>query len=305
MIFYAQTQPQYTGVDTIQINGLVATQVNHPLFQATILHQGAQLIHFSTADQPQNWLWLSPTATYQQGVSVRGGIPICFPIFGVYDKNPIAVKRSLPTPVIKHGFARVSTWQLLKTEVDASRVCLVFELGASHHQQADYPQFALTAQARFTLTATGFNLSLTVTNRGNTPCCFSQALHTYLPTAAIQATWLMGFDGISYTDALTPTWATKTQQNDIRFNAEVDRIYHAAPNISINTPTYHANLQATGSNSTVIWNPGRAKSQQLDQFAATDYQRMFCVETANAHLDCVTLPVGDVHRLSMQLSRTQ
>src|SRR5690606_37606533 len=68
--------------------------VQHPLFSADLLLQGAQLLRFAPAGD-SNWLWLSEQAAYTQGQSVRGGIPLCWPWFGNAAMNPRAVQDHL------------------------------------------------------------------------------------------------------------------------------------------------------------------------------------------------------------------
>ena len=53
----------------------------------------------------------------------------------------------------------------------------------------------------------------------------------------------------------------------------------------------------------MVWNPWINKSLTLSQFAADAWQRMFCVETANAAADAVTLAAGAEHRLVLRLSQ--
>ena len=77
----------------ILIGELEAIKVKHPLFNATLLLQGAQMIEFCPLEnQGQNILWLSESAEYKQGNPIRGGIPICWPWFGNLNKNPSIIQ---------------------------------------------------------------------------------------------------------------------------------------------------------------------------------------------------------------------
>lgn len=290
-------------------------------FRAVVLKQGAQLIHFLTdsdadSDKEENWLWVSELAEYNQGESVRGGVPICWPVFGQFNANPQPVKDSFATikDMPQHGYARTQPFELESFSVnntdkkDAQTATLVLALDSHQIDDtlASIPNLAL--KAIFTFSSNGFEIELITQNNSDSTVTFSQALHTYLPTSDITKTHIQGFDKVTYSDALTVDndtggWQTKTQHGDITFDGEVDRVYHDTPDITLNTPSRCYSLVATNSHSTVVWNPWIEKSKQISQFADDDYQRMLCIETANAHLDAVTLAAGEVYSISLALQR--
>jgi glucose-6-phosphate 1-epimerase len=49
-------------------------------------------------------IFLSERAKFCHGTAISGGILVCFPQFA--DEGPL----------LKHGFARISVWKLLRTE---------------------------------------------------------------------------------------------------------------------------------------------------------------------------------------------
>jgi D-hexose-6-phosphate mutarotase len=61
-------------------------------------------------------------------------------------------------------------------------------------------------------------------------------------------------------------------------------------------------IEKQGSNSTVVWNPWIAKSQQMPDFGNDEYQRMVCVETGNVSSDEITLAPGRTSTLTTRLS---
>ncbi len=295
-------------------------------FRAVVLKQGAQLIHFMTADEDNpfdlsaNWLWVSDNAEYHHGESVRGGVPICWPVFGQFAANPKAVQDSFVDmdDMPQHGFGRLQPFELDSFSVEdtdknaAQTATLILTLDDHKIDDtfASAPNLAL--KVVFNFSQQGFAIELITQNHSDNTVTFSQALHTYLPTDDISQTSISGFDGLTYSDTLTGDtvdtvdqetngWQTKTQQGNITFDEEVDRIYHAAPTITLNSPAQTYHLYADGSNSTVVWNPWIDKSKQISQFSQTDYQRMLCIETANAHLDVVKLGAGAAWRMGMRL----
>jgi glucose-6-phosphate 1-epimerase len=120
---------------------------------------------------------------------------------------------------------------------------------------------------------------------------------------------IQGFDNSAYSDALETDaqglWLLKQQQGNIHFREAVDRIYHTTgtpivlKDKSLSQSDRNISLRSAGSNSTVIWNPWIEKSQQLTQFADDDYQRMVCIETANAVEDKIMLAPDTSHTLSL------
>lgn len=288
-----------------KIDELDAITITSPDYRATVLLQGAQLIHFSTPNDPDNWLWVSEKAEYKMGDSVRGGVPICWPVFGQFDANPQAVKDSFADcrfDLKQHGFARNQIFNVdlfnplqVNRRLDhySSLTLSLPELKGFH------PKLGL--QVKFLFGAESFSIALTTTNYSKKTVHFSQALHTYLPTGDIEKTTIRGFDQVTYSDALD-NWITKTQQGDVTFSEGVDRIYHAAPTIIVDEPRISLpHLASKGSNSTVVWNPWHTKAHEISQFAADDYKKMLCIETANAHLDSVTLKPGESHELSVEI----
>lgn len=315
-------------------------------YRAVVLLQGAQLIHFLTdsgqklaGDETDtqasvtqtskendygdnlfnNWLWLSDKAGFNLGESVRGGVPICWPVFGQFDANPEKVQNSFKScslDLSQHGYARTQLFQLDSFQVfeedetaentSPASTELVLKLQASDcsHDVAD-----LDLKVKFNFSQQGFSITLITQNNSRDTVHFSQALHTYLPTADITKTKISGFDGVTYSDTLTTDsqhggWQTITQQGDIDFAGEVDRIYHAAPDITLTTPSKTYQLHAQGSNSTVIWNPWVEKSKHISQFADDDYQHMLCIETANAHLDVIELGAGEAWEMGVRVQRS-
>lgn len=271
---------------------LDAIQVKHPLFTAEILLQGAQLIQF-TPQNKSDWIWLSPEAQFLKGEAVRGGIPICWPWFGVPEKNPNAVQASIHSAA-SHGFAREKEWALAELTESCHGVTLSFRL----RDIQSWP-FDAEVSATFTL-GRSLSIDLTTENRGHQPFSISQALHTYLPTPDIEQTQIFINHHCSYVDALD-NWQPKQQTNAISFNQEVDRIYRSGGPFFIRTPTQTLKL-LSNSQSAVVWNPWIEKSKRLSQFGINRYQEMFCVETANVLDDYVTIDSGQSHRLTMELT---
>ena len=278
-----------------KIHELNIIDVNHPNFSARISLQGAQLLSFKPTNKP-DFLWLSETVEYKAGQSLRGGIPICWPWFGVVDKNIKEVKGAINSKAA-HGFARTMQWQLhsLKESVHGVKLSLFLESNAETLKLWPF-QFKLFAHFDFTHTV---SISLETINTDTKSMCFTQALHSYFPTTDILATTIKGLNNISYTDALDQ-WQEKQQTGQVSFDQEVDRIYKSGGPFILSSPQQSLLLETQNSQSTVVWNPWINKSRTLSQFSHTDYLNMFCVENANA-LEDVVKPKQS-HQLIMKLS---
>ncbi len=281
------------------IGQLEAIEVHHPLFEARLFIQGAHLTHYTPRHQ-SNWLWVSDKAIFKPGHAIRGGIPLCWPWFGVPDKNPPEVRRRILTGA-SHGFARTALWNLEDVRETADEVEINLSLLANQ-DFADAWNGSALCLATYTFSAEGFRIALTTTNLGKSPLALTQALHTYLPTPDIAATRLDGLDGCLYVDTLE-NWSDFTQHGLVSFEGETDRIYESGTPLTVITPTENRTLQAVGSDSTVVWNPGPDKAARLSDFPDAGWQHMLCVETANALSDYRVLNEGQSHTIGVMIGR--
>lgn len=281
------------------VGQLEAIEVHHPLFRARLFLQGAHLTEF-TPRHGCNWLWVSDQAVFKPGQAIRGGIPICWPWFGVPDRNPPEVRRRIGTGA-PHGFARTALWKLEDVRETAREV----EVSLSLHANQDFAEAwngRALCLATFTFAADGLQVALTTTNLGDSPLALTQALHTYLPTTDITDTRVEGLENCVFVDTLE-NWNDFTQHGPVRFNGETDRIYESGKPLTVITPTESLTLQAVGSDSTVVWNPGPGKAANLSDFPDTAWQKMLCVETANALSDYRVLNEGQSHTIGVMMSR--
>ncbi|MDC0661928.1 D-hexose-6-phosphate mutarotase [Marinobacter sp. SS21] len=282
------------------VEQLEALDVRHPLFSARLFLQGAHLTHFAPTGHA-NWLWLSDSARFETGRAIRGGIPICWPWFGVPDRNPPDVRETIRTRSA-HGFARNEVWQLEEVVEATDSVEISLSLLANDDFKDRWRGHA-SALLTFRFTRDACQIALTTTNLGQSALAFSQALHSYLP-AAISDTVITGLDGASYTDTLKD-WAQFRQQGDVTFPGEVDRIYQTGGEaITVHSGSQCLHLTSSGSCSAVIWNPGPDKARQLSDFSAQDWKSMVCVETANVLHDFRLLNSGQSHTLGVMITRS-
>lgn len=277
---------------------LEAIKIEHPAFTATILLQGAQLIAYAPTGQT-NWLWVSEHEPFRQGKSVRGGIPVCWPWFGSVDRNPEAVRRQVMTEMA-HGFVRTGIWTLTRIDEQVNAVSVTLSLETDPAVESLWKG---RARANLTFVFTGHDLSVSLEthNLGEEPLSLTAALHSYFSTSDVEGVSLHGFEETEYVDTLHG-WRRCRQSGAVRFRGETDRIYFVGRPLRLRTPERTYVLTPSGSHSAVVWNPWIEKARRLSHFGEDEWRRMFCVETANALDDSITLAPGQSHRLGFRLT---
>ncbi len=271
---------------------LLAIRVDSELAGARVMLQGAQVIGYQPRGE-RPVVWLSERGRYIAGKSVRGGIPVCWPWFGPHATDP-----TLPA----HGFVRAVHWDLQQTEVlPDGRVRLALELAPSDATRAQRPHASLL---RYTITiGRELELSLATRNGGSESFAITQALHTYFQVGDVRRISIHGMDGCAYLDKVGGS-TKRHQQGPITFTQETDRIYlDTGGACEIRDPSMDRTVlvTATGSRSTVVWNPWIEKADRMGDFAPDGYLGMVCVENANAADDAVQVGPGQEHVLSAQI----
>lgn len=290
-------------ITAMEFAGLPGWRLRFGQAQLDICRQGGQILsYFADIEQPAV-LWLSDCALYQQGQSVRGGVPICWPWFGDIQRNPAAVQSMSNSTAPFHGLARTLDWQLLHSQVDQSGVRLSLQLDASQGL-SDWPHAALLQlhielNERLTLRLDNHNL-------GSQPLAISQALHSYFAVSDIGQVTVEGLQGCRYHETLAQ-WQLREQAAALNFTGETDRVYLQVPeHLQIVDTGWQRqiDLRSQGSSSAIVWNPWIAKAQTLSGFAADAWQQMLCIETANVLDDHLLLAAGERHQLQLELSCT-
>ncbi|MGI2046251.1 D-hexose-6-phosphate mutarotase [Shewanella oncorhynchi] len=264
-------------------NGLDYVEVNTALCQARIFLQGAQIDYFQSVGKPP-LLWVSSADDYQPGNGIRGGVPVCWPWFGM------SSEANFP----QHGFARTRIWALESVEMRNQLVDLRFSLKISEQDKIYWPHNT-EVSVLFTLGDT-LSISLVNTNLGDETVTLTQALHTYFPIEDIHQLKASGFSGSKYIEFAEGPYPQTT--DEVRFDRETDRVYtELGPVQLLHTPQGIIEVCRENSQSAVLWNPWIEKSQRLGRFNPEDYQTMVCLEAANVLEDKVVLAPGETHSL--------
>ncbi len=268
-------------------NGFTYLDIRNDHACAKIALQGAHIFHYQRHDESP-LLWLSDASILQPGTAIRGGIPICWPWFGMPD-DP-----ALP----QHGFARVLPWDYEIVTDHNDVTVIVFRLQPSTQTKTFWPyRFELSLQITVN---DQLGLKLTTANTDVEIMTISSALHTYFAITDIHSVKVLGLEGKPYWDALSDT--NHIQAGGIMFSAETDRVYqHVDNTIKLLDPKRTISIDNNGSSSVVVWNPWIEKSTRMSAMMPDSYLSMLCIETANAREDSITLSPGQSHTLGTRI----
>ncbi|MBQ4834056.1 D-hexose-6-phosphate mutarotase [Pseudoalteromonas sp. MMG010] len=268
-------------------SGLEYINVESDLCSAKIFLQGAHISEFiPKGNKPL--LWVSSDETFEQGTSIRGGIPVCWPWFGNHENSEFPA----------HGFARTSVWQADEVHESNNEISVSLKLPMRQVDTTLWPHQS-SLKIEFVLSNT-LTVHLTTTNLSAQAFSYTQALHSYFPTSAISDTQVEGLQGAQFIEFNEGPF----KQNDVvTFARETDQVYtHAAPEQLIHTPEGIIKVGRENSTSCVLWNPWIDKAQRLSHFADDEYQYMVCLEAANVLSDTVTLEPKQSHTLTTTIS---
>jgi galactose mutarotase-like enzyme len=137
--------------------------------------RGGMVTRFAVGESPV--LFLDEATLRDPNKSVRGGIPILFPIAGKLPGDRYDVGGRSFT-MKQHGFARNLPWALLEESTrDGASVTLGLE--ASEATRAQYP-FEFALQYTYRLRGDVLTVEQRIENRGDVPMPIQPGLHPYL-----------------------------------------------------------------------------------------------------------------------------
>lgn len=273
-------------VDVVEGNGgLPVVSVESKESHAEIYLQGAHITRFDVRGG-KPLLWTSPATPYQDGKPIRGGIPICFPWFGPHRTN-----KDFPL----HGCVRFRTWKILSTAVlSDGRVRVCFEISSDEGTRSYWPhEFDLTVTFTF---GSELEVILTATNTDREPFVYDDCLHTYFAVGDVGKATVWGLDGVGYIDRGNGDLRF-VQKGPVTLSGEVVHAFVKAPTKTKieDAPwkrTIH--LEHTGTQETIVWNPGEAAAAKNPEMASFS-KEFLCVEAANCLDHNVMLLPGCSH----------
>lgn len=231
--------------------------------RAEIFLHGAHVTSWIPADGRER-LFLSRTAEFAPGKALRGGVPVIFPQFASLG------------PLVKHGFARNRSWELLETGPGSATLGLEDDEAT----RALWPH-AFQARLRVELGAGSLSMTLTVRNTDRVPFSFTAALHTYLRVGDCSGTAIRGLGGLAYRDHVRGDAEAVQTEDLLGFEGEVDRTYLEAPSpLEVLDGERRLEVRAEGFADAVTWNPGPDLASRLGDLEPEGHRRFVCLEAA-------------------------
>jgi glucose-6-phosphate 1-epimerase len=273
--------------------GLLRAVIRAPSASAHVYVQGAHVTYYQP-HEARPVLFTSSRSRFTSRRPIRGGVPIVFPWFGPHPSDPHAPD---------HGFARILEWSVEAVEPSDETVTLTLGLSATPTTHATWPHdFAL----RYRVTVgTTLDLTLEVENRSRETVTFQEALHTYCLVGDVELVTVHGLDDVTYIDKADGMRRKVEGSGGVRIRNLTDRVYlHTRARCVLDDPTWERRLvvDKEGSDSTVLWNPGRETAQNMVDLGEDEWRSMVCVETANAADNAVHLGAGQRHRMRACIS---
>jgi glucose-6-phosphate 1-epimerase len=267
--------------------GLSRVRVSSAQATGEIYLLGANLTSWKPAGGDEVF-FVSSQSRWEDGRAIRGGIPICFPWFGAKADDPRAPA---------HGFVRTKIWQLESIARAGEAVTVSMFTESSDETKKWWPaEFRLVYRVTF---GSELRLELEVSNTGESPLRFEEALHAYLRVADARQARVKGLDGVRYFDK-TDSNRGKIQQGDIEIASETDRVYlDTSSAIELDDPLQHCRIRVAKENSrtTVVWNPWIEKARSLSDLGEAEWTRMVCIEASNVSDYAVSLAPGERHTM--------
>jgi len=272
---------------TSRANGLVSLQVKTPSVSGELFLHGAHV----TAWQPSGHrpvLWLSKSSYFELGKPIRGGVPICFPWFGLNPNIP-----SAPA----HGSARTTLWSLADARTSENGQILItlvtqIELFSLRFEVSMGNELRLTLQT-------------TLARDAMKSHSFEDALHTYFAVGDVRSISIHGLENVGFIDKMDGARHKPATTAPIEFSGETDRVYNDTEDNCVLTDKLWKRsilVRKSGSRSTVIWNPWIEKSIRMPDFGEKEWSEMVCIETANVGTNRVSLEPGQSHATTVSIS---
>ena len=277
-------------------NNLDYLKIDNPLAEATISLQGAHVSWWRPKSSSEDVLWLSSNARFEKGRSIRGGVPIVWPWFGQHPTD---------NSYCIHGFARVIPWELIKSEDlknGATKLHLKMKPTQDVKRQLSY-EFTLEL---ILIIGESLSCSLTTTNESNFPFIISEGFHTYFYISDLRNIKIKGLESAVFFDKVR-SFKKGIEGGEIVIDEEeFDKVYiNNSNDCYIEDEIFNRviTIKKSNSNSTVIWSPGKEKSEKMsDMGTKNEWRRMICVETVNVLENKVVIYPGKSHTIGTEIA---
>ncbi len=278
-------------METSHLNSLPTLRIQNDAFEAEILLQGAQLMHFAPRGQ-RDWIFRSPNTPYTPRREIYSGVPVIFPWFGRLEEFPEAGG---------HGFVRQATWKPEPGQSDA-QITLSLTADEVREQGIDttFWPYDFIARMIFSFGET-LGLHLEISNQSGEPFRFECAFHPYFQIENLAAVRVEGLDGQLFRSG--ERGGIETQSGPITFGPPTTQFFDSASvptQIHDQNRTFHLTPRE-GCRSTIAWNPGGA----MADLSAADAQSFVCVEAGAIQNSAISLDPGQTYALDFSIQATE
>lgn len=190
----------------IDDNGFI--NLSNGLAECKISLWGANIVSYRPKNEEHDIFWLGELNKFDNVQAIRGGVPICWPRFAEEKLNG-----RLP----RHGFARISGWNLKNVSVDENKIeARLFLLPDAKYD------VNITADLFIKITDK-LEYRLETTNDGDQPFEFSEALHAYFNVSSVDNVKIKGLAGHECKNSLDGN--SYTLKGDLTIRGEFDSAF--------------------------------------------------------------------------------
>jgi len=267
-------QLQLTIMGILQTDSSVTIKTSSA--QAEIAFHGAHVYSWKIDGQEQ--LFLSSASSITGPAAIRGGIPICFPVFG-----PPPTKEPYSS-LKQHGFARNTKWSYDGSEEGNDWIEARFRLSSNNCEVQKVFKPAFECLYTVKISQSSLITSLEVTNPSDSSIEIQALLHTYLrlPAEGLPQDVRLGpLKGLSFADKVAQGVVSTEEREEVDFLAgEVDRVYKNVPS-EIQVDMGHGKkmtIKTNGLPDLTVWNPHETKSNAMADMETEGWKRFVCIE---------------------------
>ena len=251
--------------------------IEHRYTQARVSLYGGQVLSWQPVNEKEVF-WLSKNSAFEQGKAIRGGIPLCWPWFGVHP-NDIKNEEG------NHGFARCQLWKVDNIEINEQgvEVTLIWQ---GRNMSGFWPFACNLTQVLFF--GKSFNQVLTMTNLSESNAYYAGALHSYFSVSSPKNTVITELSKAAFDDKLTGQTCSAQSGTVPLANGvdEVDRVYHSNEAMTVVDSLWQRTitLEAINTKQWVFWSPGVKLANNMADIHESGEKEFICLEAANTQM---------------------
>lgn len=269
--------------------GLFALVIEHLTVKAKVSLHGGQVLSWHPNGE-RDVFWLSKKSIFDKDKAIRGGIPLCWPWFGVHpnDKDNTAGN---------HGFARTQQWQVDNIHINEAGVEVILSWqGENIHRL--WPHACQLKQILFF--GHSFKQTLHITNLSHVDTYYASALHSYFAVSSPKAIKVADLEQASFYNKLTDRHCQPQPLNN--GVGPVDRIYYTNNVMNLIDMAWGRTLRLKSYNAKqwVFWNPGATLARTMVDIQPYGEQEFVCLEAANT--DMALLAAGQSTIIKQEIS---